>query len=131
MGITGRKLYLKSGDSAFGVNAMVIVIALFSVVTGRYRKRRRRPERADDELDAVVEDQAVGRGQRVGRLVVVVIGDDLDLVFLAGDIETALAVDIFGGELGGALHRNAPGGAGAGERRKHAELERLGGSRLR
>ena len=89
-------------------------MTLFSVLTGKHRQRRRRPERTDDELDAVVEHHAVERGQRVRRLVVVVIGDDLDLVLLAADFEPALAVDVFGGEFGGALHRDAPGGAGAG-----------------
>ena len=85
----------------------------------------RRAHRADDVLDLVVVDEAVGHRHRFVGLVLVVVGDDLHLVLLAAHFEPALGIDVVGGQLGGVLHAGAPGGTGAREGDERADLERL------
>ena len=98
---------------------------------GKDRQHRRRSQRANDELDSVVEYEPVEGRQCVRRLVVIVIGNDFDLVLLAADVQPALAVDIFCRELGRPLHRDSPCRSSARKRRKYAELQRLRRSCMR
>src|SRR4029453_11416206 len=78
-------------------------------------------------LHAVLGDQTVDRGDTLGDHVLVVVGDDLELVLLAAHVETALAVDLLEDELGRLLVRNAPRRGGAGEGRRDTELYGVGG----
>src|SRR4029453_4659690 len=77
-------------------------------------------------LHAVLGDQTVDRGDTLGDHVLVVVGDDLELVLLAAHVETALAVYLLEDELGRLLVRNAPRRGRAGEGRRDAELDDVG-----
>src|SRR5262245_35908053 len=76
-----------------------------------------------DVLHTVLGDQPVHRGHALGDHVFVVVGDDLELVFLVADGETALSVDLVEDKLGRVFVGNSPGSGRTGERRRNPESD--------
>ena len=79
-----------------------------------------------DEFYVVLGDQPVDRGDAFRDHIFMVIGDDLELIFLSVDVEPALGVGLVEDEVDRVLVRNAPGGSGAGKRRRDSEFDGVG-----
>ncbi|MNV41627.1 hypothetical protein D3C71_1332680 [compost metagenome] len=88
-------------------------------------QHRRRPDRTDHVAHLVLEHQAIGHGDGLVGLVLVVIGHDLDAVLLAAHLQPARLVHLVGRDLGGVLHALPPCGACAGKRDQGAQFQRL------
>ena len=78
-----------------------------------------------DELHAVFLDQLGGAGARLAGVVFLVIGDELDLVRLAADLDAAGLVHPVGPDLAAVEAGLAPGRDRPGQRRQEADLHDL------
>src|SRR4029079_2184596 len=94
----------------------------------RRSSRPRIAAKHHDELDAVFLDQLNRAGARLAWIVFVVIGDELDLVFIVADRNAADAVDPVGPDMQPVEAGLAPGGDSAGKRRQETDLHDLVGA---
>ena len=99
-------------------------LALLEIVLDRLGGRR--PQVAHHDEDVVALDQALGVGDRLGGLVDVVVGDQLDLAA----VDAAGLVDAVEDRLHAGLDVDAPVGDGAGEIQAGADHDLLVGDAL-
>src|SRR5207253_8197017 len=76
-----------------------------------------------DVVHAVLRDEPIDGGDPFGDHVFMIVGDDLELVLLAADFQSALSVDLVEDELGRLLVGNAPRRGRTGERCRDPELD--------
>ena len=96
---------------------------------GAVRNRlRRRPGIAAQhlkKLDAILVDQLLRTGSRLVRQVLVVVGDDLDIVHITANLDATVGVDVLGPHFAAIEAGKAPRGNVAGERDQESDFDCL------